>query len=289
MLLNINEKIDERSLAKSELILRFYQAMGYDAINVGEVDLQADEDSLNGHPFLSSNVRSKGKEPVPFKPSIFKEFDGFRVAIFGLSKPNSFSPQKFFSEDPVESAQRVLDAIQTKADLIICLTNLNPESNRRLAQMTDGIDIIIGGEPQEPLSQPILIKDTLIFYGGIYGQYVGQIELTIRDVKRPFKFSNLYVRSLVLEDLENVERRIQNKLTKDSTQDLWSLSELVAWREKLKNRLGQLQGGNTLNHLLVPLDSRWEDDPDVTLWIEEFKRLRPSNPYSFFLLERIDP
>jgi len=269
--------------------LRFYQAMGYDAINVGEVDLQADSESLYGHPFLSSNVRPKRKEPVPFKPSIFKEFDGFRVAIFGLSEPNSFSPQKFFSEDPVESAQKVLDAIQTKADLIICLTNLNPEGNRRLAQMTDGIDIIIGGEPQEPLSQPILIKDTLIFYGGIYGQYVGQIELTIRDLKRPFKFSNLYVRSLVLEDLENVERRIQNKLTKDSTQDLWSLSELVAWREKLKNRLGQLQGGNTLTHLLVPLDSRWEEDPDVTLWIEQFKRLRPSNPYSFFLLGRIDP
>jgi len=275
----MNEKIDQRSLAKSQLILRVYQAMGYDAVNIGEVDLQADPEFLHRHPFLSSNLRSKGKEPVPFKSYIFKEFDGFRVAIFGLSEPNSFSPQKFFSEDPVESAQRVLESIQTKSNLIICLTNLNSEGNKRLAQMTHGIDIIIGGEPQEPLSQPILIKDTLIFYGGTYGQYVGQIELTIQDLKRPFKFSNLHVKSLVLEILENLERRIQNKLTENSRKDSWSLSELVAWREKLKNRLGQLQGGNILNHLLVPLDSRWDDDSDVSPWIEEFKLRRPSNPY----------
>jgi hypothetical protein len=108
---------------------------------------------------------------------------------------------------------------------------------------------------------------------------VGQIELTIQDLKRPFKFSNLHVKSLVLENLENLERRIQNKLTENSRKDSWSLSELVAWREKLKNRLGQLQGGNILNHLLVPLDSRWDDDSDVSPWIEEFKLRRPSNPY----------
>lgn len=275
----MNEKIDRRSLAKSELILRIYQAIGYDAINIGEVDLQADSEFLYKHPFLSSNLRSNGKEPVSFRSSIFKEFDGFKVAIFGLSDPNSISPVKFFLEDPVESAQRVLESIQTESNLIICLTNLNLEGNKRLAQMTDGIDIIIGGQPQEPLSQPILIKDTLIFYGGTYGQYVGQIELTIQDLKRPFKFSNLHVKSLVLEDLENLERRIQNKLTEESAKDPWSLSELVAWREKLKNRLEQLLGGNTINHLLVPLDSRWEDDSDVRQWIEEFKLHRHSNPY----------
>lgn len=275
----MNEKIDRRSLAKSELILRIYQAIGYDAINIGEVDLQADSEFLYKHPFLSSNLRSNGKEPVSFRSSIFKEFDGFKVAIFGLSDPNSISPVKFFLEDPVESAQRVLESIQTESNLIICLTNLSLEGNKRLAQMTDGIDIIIGGQPQEPLSQPILIKDTLIFYGGTHGQYVGQIELTIQDLKRPFKFSNLHVKSLVLEDLENLERRIQNKLTEESAKDPWSLSELVAWREKLKNRLEQLLGGNTINHLLVPLDSRRGDDSDVRQWIEEFKLHRHSNPY----------
>jgi 2',3'-cyclic-nucleotide 2'-phosphodiesterase (5'-nucleotidase family) len=145
--------------------------------------------------------------------------------------------------------------------------------------MTDGIDIIIGGEPQEPFSQPVLIKDTLIFYGGTHGQYVGQIELTIQDLKRPFKFSNLHVKSLLLEDLENLERRIQNKLTGDSSKDPWSLSELVAWKEKLKSRLEPFLGGNTLNHLLVPLDSQWEDDPDVKQWIEELKLRRHSNLY----------
>jgi 2',3'-cyclic-nucleotide 2'-phosphodiesterase (5'-nucleotidase family) len=279
MLFNMNEKIDQRSLAKSQLILRVYRAIGYDAINMGEIDLQADSGFLDKPPFLSSNLRSKGEEPVPFRSYIFKEFGGFRVAIFGLSEPNSISPQKFFPEDPVESAQKVLDSIRTDSNLVICLTNLNLEGNKRLAQMTDGIDIIIGGEPQEPLTQPILIKDTLIFYGGTYGQYLGQIELTIRDLKRPFKFSNLHVKSLVLEDLENLEKRIQNKFTKDSTKDPWSLSELVAWREKLKNRLGQLLGGNTLNHFLVPLDSRWEDDPHVRQWIEEFKLRHHSNLY----------
>jgi 2',3'-cyclic-nucleotide 2'-phosphodiesterase (5'-nucleotidase family) len=279
MLFNMNEKIDQRSLAKSELILRVYQAIGYDAINIGEVDLQADSEFLYKDQFLSANLRWKVKETVPLESFIFKEFDGFKVAIFGLSEPNSISPQKFFSEDPVESAQKILESIQTKSNLIVCLTNLKLEGNKRLAQMTNGIDIIIGGEPQELLSQPILIKDTLIFYGGTHGQYVGQIELTIQDLKRPFKFSNLHVKSLVLEDLENLERRIQNKFTKDSPKDPWSLSELVAWREKLKNRLGQLLGGNTINHFLIPLDSRWEDDSDVRQWIEEFKLHHHSNPF----------
>jgi 2',3'-cyclic-nucleotide 2'-phosphodiesterase (5'-nucleotidase family) len=277
LLFNVNEKINQRSLAKSQLILRVYQAIGYDAINIGEIDLQSDLESLYRHPFLSSNLRSRGNEPVPFKSYAFKEFDGFKVAIFGLSEPESISPQKFFSEDPIESAQKILESIRTKSDLIVCLTNLNLEGNKRLAQMTDGIDIIIGGEPQEPLSQPILIKNTLIFYGGTHGQYVGQIELTIQEPKRPFKFSNLHLKSLVLQDLEGVERRIQNKRTGDSNKDPWSLSELVAWREKLKSRLGQLLGGNTLNHLLVPLDPRWEDDPDARQWIEEFKLRRHSN------------
>ncbi len=119
------------------------------------------------------------------------EKDGIKFGIFGLmgidaaekapfSKPVSF-------EDPVIAAQRMVEILKDKADIIICLSHSGLDSNREksedelLAQKVDGIDVIISGHTHTKLEAPIRINNTLIVQAWEYGKQLGHISLALED------------------------------------------------------------------------------------------------------------
>ena len=251
--------------------------MGYDALNLGESDLKAGLESFAKPPFISTNIGATETAGPSFTPCVIKELAGFRVGIFGLSAPFGLQPS-YLSQNPFESAKKMVEFLAPKCSLIICLSNLALEENKRLAREVQGIDLVIGGHADPPLSQPICVGETLIFYAGSHGQYIGRIDLAIQDVKKPYKFSSLHLRSLVTSGLQDLERQIQELTERGSAGSPWGLSELAERKEKLRDRLEGLVGKNTHQSSLVPLDAQWEDEPAIRLLIEAFKRQYPANP-----------
>ncbi|MBA3012254.1 MAG: metallophosphoesterase [Proteobacteria bacterium] len=193
--------------------LKLLGAMGYDAVTLGnhEFDLkpkglaqilETAQKQDNRPAILLSNMIFSEESPDDdsleqafakglITPYTILEKDGVKFGIFGLmgkdaaekapfSKPVSFG-------DPVAAAQKMVETLKGKADIIICLShgglNRNKEKSEDelLAQKVDGIDVIISGHTHTNLEAPITINNTLIVQTGEYGKQIGHITLALEN------------------------------------------------------------------------------------------------------------
>jgi len=74
-------------------------------------------------------------------------------------------------------------------DLVVQLSHSGVWKNKSnsedeiTAKAVNGIDIIISGHTHYKLDKPIVVNDTLIVHTGMYGEYVGKMELEVDDGK----------------------------------------------------------------------------------------------------------
>jgi hypothetical protein len=172
---------------RSPLIIRSLNFMKYDAANVGWMDLLMPEEMLKSSsaqaefPFLSANVRSASGER-PFKPYAIREFEGFRVGVFGLvssSPPGAGQGTSSFRVlDPVSEARKVVRELQRSCDLIVALTSLGQEDDRELARSVSGIDTILGGLSKKVMYQEEIVEGTIVLQAGSKGMRLGILEIT---------------------------------------------------------------------------------------------------------------
>lgn len=180
--------------------------MGYDAMCMGEHEF------INGlegfaevapaaeFPFLCANYYVTNTPIDPFvEKFMVRDFDGFRVGIFGLGidleglvEKELYGPVRY--RDPIVWARgmvRILTGYH-KCDYIICLSHLGYRYENqqiddcKLASQVDGIDLIIGGHTHTFLDRPERIAssdgtETLITQAGHSGIRLGRIDLNVND------------------------------------------------------------------------------------------------------------
>ena len=115
------------------------------------------------------------------------ERGGVTYGIFGIMGRDSHdsAPASGFAlGDPVENAQRCVDALRGQgAQFIICLSHSGTSSveklseDEQLAKQVKGIDLIVSGHTHTTLEQPILAGDTYIVSSGSYCENLGSITL----------------------------------------------------------------------------------------------------------------
>lgn len=123
--------------------------LGYDAMALGPGDLALGPDVLRQRiaeaefAVLSANaVLSASGEPVA-TPYVLREFDGYRVAIFGLSGgPGS---TEIAVRDPLETARAVVAQVAPQADVVILLSHAGTAIDQQIAGAVPGIDVVISG------------------------------------------------------------------------------------------------------------------------------------------------
>lgn len=191
------------NLFGGELEFKLMSMMKYDAATMGNHDF---DNGLEGFlkvlpnakfPFICSNYDFsdtilKGKTE-PYK--IFKK-GNIRIGVLGLGiKLEGLVGKKHYGEtqylDPVKIAQKYADFLRNekKCDLVICLSHLgydygkeeNIISDKKLAELTEGIDLIIGGHTHTFLSEPQTFqnkigKNVLVNQVGWAGLLLGRID-----------------------------------------------------------------------------------------------------------------
>ena len=116
------------------------------------------------YPFISANstVAATGK-PL-FIPYILRNIRGVRVAFFGLlttdSRTYRAAKEGITMEDPFATARRLVPQLRKEADLVIAVTHLGYEVDRRLARAVPGIDVIVGGHSHTLLERPVFVAST---------------------------------------------------------------------------------------------------------------------------------
>jgi 5'-nucleotidase len=117
---------------------------------------------------------------------------GIGIELNGLVTENNFGKTKYL--DPITTANSVAKELKQKScDLIICLSHLGYDypdssriSDRKLAQQTSNIDIILGGHTHTFLEKPTIEKNkkgksVLINQVGYAGLYLGRIDIDVEN------------------------------------------------------------------------------------------------------------
>jgi len=93
-------------------------------------------------------------------------------------------------KNPIDEAIKILPELKEKSDLIFAVTHMGhePESRKaqddiKLAQLTEGIDVIVGGHSQKLLPRPHQVKDSYIVQAHEWGKYVGKLDLNYKNGK----------------------------------------------------------------------------------------------------------
>ncbi len=185
--------------------------LNYDAINLGEKDLQYGAEFLNETgkmhklPFISANVYNYGTNELFTKPYLIKKKGNLKIGIFGVISQSSahhlVKPSTGFEvKDPMVAAEKSVNELRPKCDVVIALAHLGLNGAKELAQKVSGIDIIISGHETQMTQKPAQIGKTVVMQTGSKGKYLGHLE---------FKFASNAV-SLVEGKLVSLNDKISD-------------------------------------------------------------------------------
>ena len=191
----------EGNLTKGAAVADVFNAIGYDAIVVGNHEYDTGAEDLRAliakmkMPVLSANTYGDDGKLVPWvQPWIVKEVAGVKVGIFGLTTANM--PRLAFPKNiaglnfrrEVDVARDAVKALKKKgATVIIAVTHMGLEGENQkfegdqtLAREVPGIDLIVGGHSHTFLNRPIRGENgTLIVQAGSYLVKAGRAVLEI--------------------------------------------------------------------------------------------------------------
>jgi len=180
---------------KGEADIAAMNLMGYEAMAFGNHDFGFGMDHFltlakkASFPILSANVLDSKTGGYIFKPYIVKNYNGVRIAIFGLTSHTLFynsmaaDLKKITFIDKHEAYAKILPQMKSEAELIIFLSHLGLEEDREFAKMHPEINLIVGSHSHTYLEQPEKIGSTYIFQAGKYGECLGRIDLTFAGAK----------------------------------------------------------------------------------------------------------
>lgn len=183
-----------------EPVLTAFNAIGYDCATAGNHEFDFGPENFRHSaryvkfPFLSANVRTQDGEPWgPLKPYTLLERGGRRIGIFGLTTtltpdiqwPRTIESIRF--EEPHAHARKVIAELRSKVDLLICLSHLGYEPDRKLAHEAPGIDLIVGGHSHTRLEKATIENGIPIVQTGAHGRALGCVEVRFEGRKPAFE------------------------------------------------------------------------------------------------------
>ena len=195
---------------KGEPEIKVMSSMAYDAAAIGNHDFDAGLENLatqlTNHakfPMLVSNYDFTGT-PMEYKHDPYKIFKkgkikigvfGLGIEMAGLVAENLSAGTKY--HDPVKKGNEIAYKLkkEKKCDLVICLSHLgyqysdNKVSDKRLANETENIDLIIGGHTHTFLNTPVVFKnkkgdDVIVNQVGWAGINLGRLDFNFSKYSR---------------------------------------------------------------------------------------------------------
>lgn len=177
-------------------MLRFMEALGYDAWAIGNHEFDRGLDNLglltSKAPFaaLSANLRAKGgRDPLFAEQAFSRVFtvNGLKVGVIGgttdglkgLVSPADWG--RMHVEPAAEAIRAEVAALDPQTDLLIALTHLGVDADKKLAAAVPGLDLIVGGHSHTRLTEAARQGDTWIVQAGSYGRSLGVVELDVAD------------------------------------------------------------------------------------------------------------
>ncbi len=140
------------------------------------------------YPFLAGNVRDNEWQEEVFQGTEVFERGGLKIAVIGqafpytpIANPRYKIPNWSFGIREQELQQRVREARDGGADLVVLLSHDGFDVDRKLASRVEGIDVILSGHTHDALPVVVEIDKTLMVASGSHGKFLSRLDLDVQD------------------------------------------------------------------------------------------------------------
>lgn len=177
------------SLPKGESVVELMNAMKFDAMAMGNHEFDFGQDILKKRiseatfPVLGANVL--GVEGI--RPFVVKEISGVKVGILGIltdetpviTHPSYVAGVTFIPAK--EAVERYLVELKKVSNIIIVLSHMGLEADKKLAEEVKGIDAVVGGHSHTKVVDPPGIGGTIILQAWEHGKALGVLDIVYED------------------------------------------------------------------------------------------------------------
>ena len=194
---DVNTGVPESDMLDAEPDIRGMNAMGYDAMAVGNhefdnpLETLRRQERLMAFPLLSANIYDADGRRA-FTPYRLFELQGLTVAVFGLTTETTAvigNPEHIRGltfRPAIDEARELVPMLRSQADVVVALAHLgfDPEGlagSMALARAVPGIDVIVDGHSHTALTAPAVENGVVIVQAGEYGKYLGRVDLEVED------------------------------------------------------------------------------------------------------------
>lgn len=251
--------------SKSHFVAEMMGELGYDAIGVGEMDLNFGLSSLiqdvrrYSLPVVCANLvaradsltvrtggpadRTADRLGTAFPPYLIVERAGKKFGFLGLlspatrvARPAAEAPATVESltyviGDPLEAARAVLPELGTACDVTVVLAHMGEDEAARLAEAVTGIDFIVLGHDAQgrPLGTPRMAGATAIVRATYQGMNIGELGLTFGADQTVAGYRNrIYPLTAAFPDDPEMARRLDefDERNREHQKELYAREQL---------------------------------------------------------------
>ena len=134
---------------KAKNIIKGYEKIGCDAINIGGYELAGGVKFLQNImdstdiPFISANLRNKSTGKLFSDPYVIVDREPFRVGVIGLTSLLKDGNKYIVMDDIYKSGKKYMKEIRKKADIVIMLVNADRKEKQILQDEFKDADYIV--------------------------------------------------------------------------------------------------------------------------------------------------
>lgn len=185
------------NMFQGEVEVKLMNVMKYDAMTIGNHEFDFDVDNMArlfkmaDFPVVCANYNLETTDLKDIvKPYVILDRFGLKIGVFGLgAKPEGLIQankcEGVVYEDPIRVSNEVAALLKEKGcDLVICLSHLGIQMDKKLVEKTRNIDVILGGHSHTFMKGPQKYrnldgKEVPLMHTGHSGVRVGRLDVTL--------------------------------------------------------------------------------------------------------------
>ncbi|EMF0149697.1 metallophosphoesterase [Enterococcus hirae] len=200
--------------------------VGYDAVTIGNNEGVGNaKDQLNhlydqaNFDILLDNLFDKHLLQPPKwakKYKIIETPQQTKIGLLALTAPFplTYSPNGWDIRNPYDILPELVEELRPKVDILVLMSHLGIQDDRQIAQELPSIDVILGSHTHHLLIDGQIVNGVQLAAAGKYGQYVGEVHLTVDEHKNIIQKSARAIPTETMTTFIEDEQESQDYLTK---------------------------------------------------------------------------
>lgn len=200
--------------------------VGYDAVTIGNNEgVGNTKDQLNhlydqaNFDILLDNLFDKHLLQPPKwakKYKIIETPQQTKIGLLALTAPFplTYSPNGWDIRNPYDILPELVEELRPKVDILVLMSHLGIQDDRQIAQELPSIDVILGSHTHHLLIDGQIVNGVQLAAAGKYGQYVGEVHLTVDEHKNIIQKSARAIPTETMMTFIEDEQESQDYLTK---------------------------------------------------------------------------